>query len=56
MEQLKQTIRQMIAISELEMSDFLSRTHLKSFKKHDVLSQPGKIPNEIFFILSGIQS
>jgi signal-transduction protein with cAMP-binding, CBS, and nucleotidyltransferase domain len=53
-EPLQNTILHMIAITDEEMSDFLSRTHLKSFKKQEILSQPGKIPHEIFFILSGL--
>jgi CRP-like cAMP-binding protein len=54
MEQLKATIRHMIAISEEEMQAFLEMCHLKTFKKQEALSRPGPVPNDIFFINRGI--
>ncbi len=44
----------MISISEGEMKDFLNGCFLKTFKRKAILSHPFKIPNEIFFINSGI--
>ncbi len=54
MNQLKQVINQMISISESEMNDFLAQCFNKSFKRNEIISQPGIIPNEIFFLNSGI--
>lgn len=44
----------MIDISEKELEDFLSKTYAKTFKKSEVVSQPGSVPTEIFFIENGI--
>lgn len=54
MEQIKQVMQQMIRISEPELNEFLSKAITKTFKRQDVLSKPGVIPNEIFFINKGI--
>lgn len=54
MEQLKAAIRQMIAITGEEMDAFLEKCYIKTFKKNEALSQPGPVPNEIFFISRGI--
>lgn len=54
MQQLRHTIQYMIAISDQEMEAFLDQCYIKTFKKHDILSKPGFVPNEIFFINQGI--
>lgn len=54
MENLKQAIKQMISISDKEMNDFLSQCFTKTFKKNELLSWTGIIPNEVFFINKGI--
>ena len=54
MEQIKEVMRQMIDVSEVELNDFLSGAGIKTFKRQDVISQPNAIPNEIFFINKGI--
>ncbi|MEO1049903.1 MAG: Crp/Fnr family transcriptional regulator [Bacteroidota bacterium] len=54
MDQIKQAISQMIEISEQETHDFLNGCFEKKFKRKSVLSHPDKVPNEIFFINSGI--
>jgi CRP-like cAMP-binding protein len=54
MDNLKQVMHQMIDISEKEMEDFLSKTYRKTFKKSDIVTQPGTVPTEIFFIEKGI--
>ena len=54
MEQIKEVIRQMIDVSEVELNDFLSGASIKTFKRQEVISQPNAIPNEIFFINKGI--
>jgi len=54
MQQISQAIRQMIEISESEMSYFLNQCIVKSFKKQESLSRPNVTPNEIFFINRGI--
>ena len=54
MEQIKEVMRQMIDVSEVELNDFLSGASIKTFKRQEVISQPNAIPNEIFFINKGI--
>jgi CRP-like cAMP-binding protein len=54
MDNLKKVMHQMIDISEQELEDFLSKTYAKTFKKSEVVSQPGSVPTEIFFIEKGI--
>ncbi|MCS4433013.1 Crp/Fnr family transcriptional regulator [Aquiflexum gelatinilyticum] len=54
MENLRQAMRQMIDISEQELEVFLGKTFSKTFKRQEILSAPGTVPNEIFFIVKGI--
>jgi CRP-like cAMP-binding protein len=54
MEQIRQAMKQMINVSENELNDFLSQAITKIFKRHETVSQPNAIPNEIFFIKKGI--
>ena len=54
MEQIKQVMRHMINVSEVELNDFLGGAISKTFKRQELLSQPDAIPNEIFFINKGI--
>ncbi len=54
MKQLQTAIRQMIAISGEEMDALLRDCQARVFKKKEVLSFPGRVPNEIFFINRGI--
>ena len=54
MEQIKQVMRQMIKVSEVELNDFLIGAISKTFKRQEFLSQPDSIPNEIFFINKGL--
>lgn len=44
----------MISASEEEMKDLLSRCVVKTFRKKEFLSEPGTIPQEIFFLVSGL--
>lgn len=54
MEQLRQTIRHMIAISDDELQGLLELCFLKTFRRKELLSQPGKVCDEVFFIKKGI--
>ena len=54
MEPIEQVIGQMISISEEELNAFLRQTITKTFQRQEVLSRPGVVPNEIFFINEGI--
>lgn len=54
MESLGTVIRQMINISDQELSEFLQRVSTRTFKKQEILSRPDYIPNEIFFIVNGL--
>ncbi|MGD1841660.1 MAG: Crp/Fnr family transcriptional regulator [Thermonemataceae bacterium] len=54
MEQLKTAVQQMITITEDEMTHFLKSCFQKTFQRKEILSYPNIIPNEIFFIESGI--
>jgi signal-transduction protein with cAMP-binding, CBS, and nucleotidyltransferase domain len=54
MEQICAVIRQMINISAEELDQFLGQSVIKIFKRQEAVSRPGAVPNEIFFINSGI--
>lgn len=54
MEQLLHAIRTMIECSEEEWKNYSSKLFLKTYKSKEVLSSPGSIPNEVFFIIKGI--
>ncbi|MBN8720758.1 MAG: cyclic nucleotide-binding domain-containing protein [Sediminibacterium magnilacihabitans] len=54
MDQIRQTIRQMIEISDQEFENFLSRCIVKKFKRYEVVSRPNIVPNEIFFVNKGL--
>lgn len=54
MEQITQVIRKMIEISEDELSALLSKCISKKFKRYQIVSRPGVIPNEVFFIDKGL--
>ena len=54
MDALRQYIKQMIDISDSDLSQFLSYSSVRHYKRLQALSTSGSIPNEIFFITSGI--
>ncbi|MFN4145900.1 MAG: Crp/Fnr family transcriptional regulator [Runella sp.] len=47
-------MKQLISVSESQLNDFLSSAITKTFRRHEVISQPNAIPNEIFFINKGL--
>lgn len=54
MEQIKFAIQQMISISKEEMDQFLEHCFLETFERQAVLSKPGLVPNQIFFVNRGL--
>ena len=54
MDALRQYIRQMIDITDSDLSELLSYATIRRFKRLQALSTSGSVPNEIFFITSGI--
>lgn len=54
MEELEHTIRQMIQISDLEMQRLLRDCRVLSYPSKELLSTPGEIPQEIFYIVEGL--
>lgn len=54
MEQIRQVMRQMITVTEDELNAFLRQAHVKSFKRHEIMSRPDVVPEEIFFINNGL--
>jgi CRP-like cAMP-binding protein len=54
MDAMAEVIRQMINISDQELNEFLSRVSAKTFKRQEIISRPGHIPHDIFFIVKGI--
>ncbi len=44
----------MIRISEHELDLFIEKCSFKKFSRHDIVSKPGLVPNEVFFILKGL--
>jgi len=53
-EKIKTVIRSMVSVSEAELSELLSTCKVALFKRNDVLSNPGEIPHEIYFITKGM--
>lgn len=47
-------IKQMINISDEELNEFLNRVSPKTLKRQEIISRPGYIPHDIFFIVSGM--
>jgi CRP-like cAMP-binding protein len=54
MEQIRQAIRQMIVASDSELDELLRGCRLRTYKRNELLSQPGRVPHEIFFLNRGI--
>ena len=54
MEQLQEQIRLMIDISKNEMSHLIGLCQLESFGKRKLISKPGKITDDVYFINKGI--
>jgi len=54
MQPFKQVISQLIDISENELQGFLQNSRVCTFKKNEWISFPGAIPNEIYFLITGI--
>lgn len=52
--QLEQAIRQMVRVTEAELAGFLSQACPCAFPRRGELSQAGEVPQEIFFICSGL--
>lgn len=51
---IEAAIRRMIDISEAELKAFLRQTDTRTFKRHETLSRPGQVPDDIFFINKGL--
>ena len=54
MDKIRNVISQMIPISSHEMDELLSKTIVGRYRKNEIISYPNKIPNEVFFINSGM--
>jgi signal-transduction protein with cAMP-binding, CBS, and nucleotidyltransferase domain len=54
MEEMAMVIRQMINISDQELSEFLNQVTSRKFKRQEIISRPSQIPQDIFFIVKGI--
>lgn len=54
MKQIKEAIKQMITVSDEELNQFLKDSYVKTFKKNEIISFSSQVPNEIFFINSGL--
>lgn len=54
MEKLQATLRNLISISDEELTNFLARCYGKTFAPKTFLSKQGDLSQEIFFISSGL--
>ncbi len=54
MQQLTQAIRQMIAITDEELHEFLAYCYPRTFRRKEILSRPDQLANEVFFVQSGV--
>jgi CRP-like cAMP-binding protein len=53
-EQLRQTIRQLITLSDDELTGLLANCQPRTYPRQGILSQPGGVPNEIYFVCRGL--
>ena len=54
MEELQHSIREMIQISDMEMQRLLHDCRVQTYSSKSLLSTPGAIPHEIFYIVQGL--
>ncbi|MCI5081406.1 MAG: Crp/Fnr family transcriptional regulator [Saprospiraceae bacterium] len=54
MKAVRAAIGSMIEATEAELNGFLAKAERKTFARKALLSQPGKVANEVFFIEQGI--
>ena len=54
LQQITGSIRSMISVSDQEMNALLDRCMVRSFLKKEIVAKAGQIPNEVFFIHSGL--
>jgi CRP-like cAMP-binding protein len=47
-------MRQMIRVSDGELDQFLARVSERTYRRSDILSRPGQVPHEVFFISKGL--
>jgi CRP-like cAMP-binding protein len=54
MQFLRESIASMIDITDDEFASFSQFCHAKTYDRHDIISKPGLVPNEIYFIVNGL--
>ena len=54
MQILRESIGSMINITDDEFASFSQFCHAKTYDRHDIISKPGSVPNEIYFIIDGL--
>jgi CRP-like cAMP-binding protein len=54
MQILRETIASMIDITDDEFASFSQFCHSKTYDRQDIISKPGLVPNEIYFIVNGL--
>jgi CRP-like cAMP-binding protein len=54
LQQMGKAMREMIVLNEEELSALSKMIWIKKYKRHDLLSIPGQIPQEVFFVNNGI--
>jgi CRP-like cAMP-binding protein len=54
MEQIKEVMRRMIDVSDIELDKFLAQANTRTYKRQEIISRPNILPNEIYFIIKGI--
>jgi CRP-like cAMP-binding protein len=53
-EQIKEVMRQMIQVSEFELTNFLENVKVKTYLRNEIITNVDTIPNEIYFINRGL--
>jgi CRP-like cAMP-binding protein len=54
MDQMKQVVRSMVNVSDVEFDLFLKYCRHHVFKRNEIISEPGLIPEAVYFINNGI--
>lgn len=54
MDKIKSVINGMVSVTESEFNHLLSDCKVAFFKRNEILTHPGEVPNDIFFINQGM--
>ena len=54
MQQIKEAMKQLIHVTDVELENFLHQATIKTYKRHEIISRVNVIPHDIYFINQGL--